>query len=156
MTSSGEFGSLLKSIFQPESAAKFSWVRADSLRGRPVQVFSYAVDVEHSKYQVSYSVQGRPKAVFSAFHGLVYVDQETGVVPRLTQETDSLPEDFPLRQMSLSLEYGDVPVGGQVYTLPLSFTMDVRMGRRTLVRNEVSFRSCQRFTTDSRLLPRSQ
>ena len=90
------------------------WVRADSLRGRGVQVFSYAVDLAHSQYRVSHIVQGRPKAVLSAFHGLVYVDRETGVVSRITQETDSLPEDFPLRRMSLSLEYGDVSVGGQV------------------------------------------
>jgi len=156
MRSSGEFGSLLKSIFQPESAAKFAWVRADSLRDRAVEVFSYAVDLAHSQYRVSHIVQGRPKAVLSAFHGLVYVDEETGAVSHMTQETDALPEDFPVRQMSLSLEYGDVSVGGQVYTLPLSFTIDVRTGKRTVVRNEVGFRSCQRFTADSRLLPAGQ
>jgi len=156
MRSSGEFGSLLKSIFQPESAAKFAWVRADSLRDRAVEVFSYAVDLAHSQYRVSHIVQGRPTAVLSAFHGLVYVDGETGVVPRITQETDALPEDFPVRQMSLSLEYGDVSVGGQVYTLPLSFTIDVRTGKRMVVRNEVGFRSCQRFSVDSRLLPAGQ
>jgi VWFA-related protein len=153
VTSTGEFGSLLKSVFQPESAAKFAWVRADAMRGHPVQVFSYAVDGEHSRYRVSYSMQGQPRAVFSAFHGLVFIDQDTAVVLRITQECDSLPEAFPVRQLNLSLEYGDMAVGGQVYTLPLTFTMDLRLRKRTLVRNEVSFRSYQRFTSDSRLLP---
>jgi len=156
MRSSGEFGGLLKSIFQAESAAKFAWVRADSLRNRAVEVFSYAVDLAHSQYRVSHIAQGRPTAVLSAFHGLVYVDSETGVVARITQESDALPEDFPVRQMSLSLEYGDVAVGGQVYTLPLSFTIDVRTGKRTVLRNDVGFHSCERFTVDSRFLPAGQ
>ena len=156
MTSSGEFGSLLKSIFEPDSTAVFRWIRADSIRGHPVQVFSYAVDAEHSKYLVSHRVQGQPTSVISAFRGTVFLNRETGLVLRITQETSALPDAFPIRQMSLSLEYGDVPVGGQVYTLPLSFTMDVRMGRRTLVRNEVSFRSYQRFTADSHFLPARQ
>jgi hypothetical protein len=136
--------------------AVFRWIRADSIRGHPVQVFSYAVDAEHSKYLVLHRVQGQPTSVISAFRGTVFLDQETGVVLRITQETSALPDDFPIRQMSLSLEYGDVPVGGQVYALPLSFTMDVRLRKRALVRNEVSFRSYQRFTADSHFLPARQ
>ncbi len=156
MTSSGEFGSLLKSIFEPSSAAVFGWIRADSIRGRPVQVFSYAVDAAHSKYLVSHRVLGRPTSVISGFKGTVFLDAKSGVVMRITQETSELPDDFPIRQMSLSLDYGDVPVGGQVYALPLAFTMDVRLRKRGLVRNEASFRSYRRFTTDSRFVPAMQ
>ena len=55
--------------------------------------------------------------------------------------------------MTVSLDYGDTEVGGQVYTLPLSFTVDVRLRKRTMIRNDSVFRSYQRFTTNSRLLP---
>jgi hypothetical protein len=47
-------------------------------------------------------------------------------------------------------------IGGRVYALPLSFTMDVRLRKRALVWNEVSFRSYQRFTADSHFLPARQ
>jgi hypothetical protein len=111
----------------------------------------------YSKYLVSHRVQGQPTSVISAFpRGTVFLDRKTGVVLRITQETSAVPDDFPIRQMSLSLEYGDVPVGGRVYALPLSFTMDVRLRKRALVWNEVSFRSYQRFTADSHFLPARQ
>jgi hypothetical protein len=152
LTTAGEFGSLLKSIFAAESAAQFAWVRADSLRGNAVQVFSYSVDQAHSQYRVSHQVAGQPKAVFSGFHGLLYVNQETAIVLRLTLESDPLPPDFPVRQMAVSLDYGDIEVGGQVYTLPLSFTVDVRLRKRTQIRNESVFRSYQRFTSSSRIV----
>ena len=50
-------------------------------------------------------------------------------------------------------DYGDTEVGGQVYTLPLAFTLDVRLRKRTQIRNENVFRSYQRFASESRLLP---
>jgi len=153
LTTTGEFGSLLKSIFAPESAARFAWVRADTLRGAAVQVFSYAVDAAHSQYRVSHQVAGTPKAVFSAFRGLLFIDAETAVVLRLTLDSDPLPVDFPVRQMSVTVDYGDTEVGGQVYILPLSFTVDVRLRKRTQIRNESIFRSYQRFTADSRIVP---
>ena len=151
LTTTGEFGSLLKSIFAPESAARFAWVRADSLRGNPVQVFSYSVDQAHSQYRVSHQVAGQPKAVFSGFHGLLYINQETAIVLRLTLESDQLPPDFPVRQMAVSLDYGDTEVGGQVYTFRC-FTVDVRLRKRTQIRNESVFRSYQRFTSTSRIV----
>ena len=82
----------------------------------------------------------------------VYVNQETAIVLRLTLEFDQLPADFPVRQMAVSLDYGDTEVGGQVYTLPLALTVDVRLRKRTQIRNESLFRSYQRFTTNSRIV----
>ena len=70
------------------------------------------------------------------------------MVLRLTLESDPLPADFPVRQMSVTLDYGDTEVGGQVYTLPLSFAVDVRLRKRTQIRNESVFRSYQRFTSE--------
>ena len=75
------------------------------------------------------------------------------MVLRLTLDSDPLPVDFPVRQMSVTVDYGDTEVGGQVYILPLSFTVDVRLRKRTQIRNESIFRSYQRFTADSRIVP---
>ncbi|HEY1342904.1 MAG TPA: VWA domain-containing protein [Bryobacteraceae bacterium] len=152
MTSTGEFGTLLKTIFGPESAAHFSWVRADSIRGRSVQVFAYQVDAAHSEYRISHRVGGVPKSIVSPYSGLVFIDPDSAAVLRLTLQSETLPADFPIHQLSMSLDYGDMAVGGQVYILPLSFTLDLRLHKRTLVRNEVGFRSYQRFTAESRLI----
>jgi VWFA-related protein len=152
LNSSGEFGSLLRLIFSADSAARFAFVRSDNVRGRAVQVFSYAVDQPHSKYRFTYRVQGDIHTATPGYRGQVFIDPGTASVLRVILESDLLPAGFPLRRLSVSLEYGDTEVGGQVYNLPLSFTMDVAVQKRTLVRNEVDFRSYQRFTTSSRLV----
>ena len=152
MTSSGEFGSLLKQVFGQSAQAKFAWAKADRVRGRAVQVFTYSVDAAHSRYRVAYNSSRGQAPVFSPFHGLVYIDQETAVVRKLTLETDTLPEEFAVRRVALSLDYEDVAVGGNVYLLPLAASLDLSLHKKTVVRNEVNFRSYQRFTTDSRIL----
>ena len=151
VTSAGEFGSMLKEVFDPASGARFAWVRTEQIRGRSVQIFSYAVEAVHSRYRVTYRGAQQKAPVFSAFRGFVSVDPETATVLRLTLETDPLPADIPVRQISLALDYDDVAVADQVYLLPIAVTIDVRLHKRTVARNEVSFRSYQRFSADSRI-----
>jgi len=152
LNSAGEFGSLLHSIFAPESETQFSWSRSDTIRGRAVQVFSYRVDSAHSKNRISYS-RGTVQSSIVGFRGLVFVDEQNGMILRITEETDTLPPGMPVRGLSLILDYGDIRVGDQVHLLPLSFTLDIGLRKRIHARNEVLFRSYQRFTVESRLVP---
>jgi VWFA-related protein len=153
MTSAGEFGSLLRKIFDPASQARFGWLRQDRLRGRPVQVFTYSVDQARSTYRVSYARTGAyTPSVYSAYHGLVFIDRDTGGIRRVTLETGPLPNGFPVRHVTLALDYDDTAVGGNLYLLPLSVDIELRLRKKTVVRNEISFRSYQRFTATSRIV----
>ena len=53
--SNGEFGSLLKWIFHPESATSFEWERWTNLRRQRLMVFSYRIDREHSHYNMNFT-----------------------------------------------------------------------------------------------------
>jgi VWFA-related protein len=151
VSSAGEFGSMLKEIFVPSAAAKFAWLRREQVRGRALQVFSYAVDAAHSRYRITYRGSQQKPPVFAVFHGVVAVDPETGTVLRLTLNTEPLPPDIPVRQVALTLDYDEVGVADQIYLLPIAATIDVRLHKKTVARNEVSFRSYQRFSADSRI-----
>jgi VWFA-related protein len=153
LNSVGEFGSLLHSVFAAESEAMFAWSRTDSIRGRPVQVFSYRVDLAHSQNRISYSLGTAVTSSLVGFRGLLFIDPVTARVLRITEEIDSLPSGLPVRDLSLTLDYGDMEVGNAVYLLPHSFTLDIRLRKRTHVRNEITFRSYQRFNVQSRLVP---
>lgn len=153
MTSAGEFGSVLKKIFDRASQAQFGWLRRDQLRGRPVQVFTYSVDEAHSTYRVGYARTGvYTPSVYSAYQGLVFIDQDTGGIRRVTLETGALPARLPVRHVGLALDYDDTAVGGGLYLLPVSVDIELLLHKRTVVRNEISFRSYQRFTTNSRVV----
>jgi VWFA-related protein len=151
VSSAGEFGSMLKEIFDPASNARFAWVRREQVRGRAAQVFSYVVDASHSRYRVTYRGSQQKAPVFAAFRGQVAIDPETATVLRLTLTTDPLAAEMPVRQISIALDYDEVGVADQIYLLPISATIDVRLHKKTLARNEVTFRSFQRFSADSRI-----
>ena len=153
LTSTGEFGSLLKEIFVPEAQARFGWSRADNIRGRPVQVLTYSVDAEHSKYAVSFHAGINKPPVFSAYHGLLFVDASTGAVMRITHETGPLPADMPMHHIGLVVDYDYTAIGGHVYLVPVTAALEVHHRKNTVIRNEVNFRAYQRFTVDSRILP---
>ena len=152
LTSSGEYGSLLRGIFIPESQATFRWSRADNIRGRPVQVLAYSVDAVHSKYQVSYHGGSQRAPVFSAYHGLLFIDADTGAVMRLTHETSVLPVEIPMRQIDLAIDYDYTAIAGQLYLVPVAATLEVHHRKNAVIRNEVSFRAYQRFSVESRIV----
>jgi VWFA-related protein len=151
VNSAGEFGSIMKEVFDPASAASFAWLRREQVRGRVVQVFSYFVDAAHSRYRITYRGSQQQAPVFAAFRGQVALDPETGTVRRLTLSTEPQPANIPVRQVSLALDYDEIGVADQVYLLPVAVTLDVRLHKKTVARNEVSFRSYQRFSADSRI-----
>jgi VWFA-related protein len=153
LTSTGEFGSLLKEIFVPEAQARFGWNRTDNLRGHPVQVLTYSVEAEHSKYAVSFHGGINKPPVFSGYHGLLFVDANTGAVMRVTHETGLLPADMPMHHIGLVVDYDYAAIGGRLYLVPVTASLEVHHRKSTVIRNEVNFRAYQRFTVDSRVLP---
>jgi hypothetical protein len=58
-----------------------------------------------------------------------------------------------VRNLGLTLDYGDAAVAGEVYNLPLSFTMVVQLQNGARLRSDVSFSSYRRFIANSRLIP---
>jgi len=48
-TSSGDFGTMLKEVFEPSSVAHFEWDHWGTLRGQRVMAFSYTVSQARSQ-----------------------------------------------------------------------------------------------------------
>lgn len=144
-TSAGEFGTMVKEIFEPESDAKFEWVRWTTLRGRRNHVFGFRVAQDKSKRSVTYE---KSLTIVSGYRGLVFVDAESYNVNRVRVEQD-LPPSFPVQQASVEMDYDMVDLGGgNTFLLPLKHTMRMRMAK-TLVKNEAEFRMYRKFGADA-------
>jgi hypothetical protein len=143
--SSGEFGSMMREIFDRPTAATFQWERWATLRGRRMQVFAYRVAQPNSKWSIEYERRDR---IVPGYHGLVFVDNEAGVVTRITLEADDIPAAYPLQQVSSSLDYDYATIAGQEYLLPLKAVMRMRQGK-LLIKNEVEFRVYRKFSTET-------
>ena len=153
MNSAGEFGSLLRQIFSPDAAARFTRIGSKQIRGVAVLQFAYAVALKHTKYEIRWRERGVPAGVVDAYQGVLSIDPEKLTVLRLTLRVQPLPVPFPVRHVELVLDYGDAVVAGVTYPLPSSFTMVVRLQTGARLRNEVTFSDYRRFTANSRVVP---
>lgn len=143
--SSGEFGTMLHAIFAPESEAQFGWDHWGKWDGRPVYVFSYRIEKEHG-----YSMRDddTEKRYISAYTGLVYADTETKTIVRVTLKTIEIPPDFPVKEVSLALNYKPTEIAGQVYTLPSLMELD-STDIHGAAKNMVEFKMYQVYKADA-------
>jgi hypothetical protein len=147
-TSSGEFGTMLREIFEPTSHTQFDWEKWATLRGRRMYVFSFRVEQEFSKYSIMH-VESR-RQIISGYHGLIYADRDTKSIMRITVQCDTIPADFPIQQVALMLDYDFTKIGDQEFLLPLKSDLHSRQGK-FLNWNETEFRLYRKFGTESEI-----
>lgn len=146
VTSSGEFGSLLREIFERDTDTQFDWERWGTLRGRRMHVYTYKVPQARSKYSIA---AGKDLRIIAGYHGLIYVDRDNSAVMKITLQADDIPSGFPVREVNLTLDYDQVDISGRKFILPLKAVITSRTGPKMLTRNEVEFRMYRKFTAES-------
>jgi len=146
-TSTGEFGSMLQDIFEYRTQARFEWDHWGTLRSRLTMVFAYHVDQAHSQWHIDYD---RRLDIVPAYHGLIYVDNETREILRVTLEAEGIPADFPVRIASTTLDYNYQDISGHTFLLP--YTSRVLMAAEGyLTRNDDEFRLYRKYQVESEL-----
>jgi hypothetical protein len=147
--STGEFGSMMREIFEPASEADFSWDHWGLLRGRKMAVFHYYIDVAHSKFTIAYGSQETgEQRIYTAYQGLVYADENTGEVARITFNAVNIPKSFPVQNTNETLDYGMVDISGQKFVVPLMARLFME-GYDGKTENQIEFRNYRKFGVDS-------
>jgi hypothetical protein len=144
-TSTGEFGSMLKEIFEPGTEASFEWERWATLRGRRMHVFHYFVTQPKSKWSIMFE---KSQAIRPAYSGLIYVDRDTLSIMRLTLQAEEIPPSFPVQEAKTVLDYDNISISGVSYVLPLKAVVRMR-SEKVLIKNEAEFRMYNRFGAES-------
>ena len=151
-TSTGEFGSLLASLFDHETDARFRWARHSLLRGKPVYVFHLEVQRSRSSWTLTWD--GSPdektamRRIRSGYTGLVYIGKESGRVLRILMEAEDIPTGFPMQEARSRLDFDFIDLSGESFLLPLKAQAFVRSGR-LLTRNDLEFRLYRKFTAEA-------
>src|SRR5579863_5144600 len=151
--SQGEFGSMLREIFDPRSNTDFNWFKWGTLRGRLSYVFAYSVLLANSQFTIHYqgTAADKGQTIAVGYHGLIYVDKKTGQVLRIALDADNIPPGFPVHQSSEVLDYDFVNISGQEFLLPL--TADFRSHvDQIATKNIVEFRNYRKFSADTKFI----
>ena len=146
--SNGEFGSLMREVFEDKSAAEFGWEKWSTLRGRRMAVFNFFIDSGHSNYSIEYGYGADQQRIITAYKGLIYADENTGEIARIKFVAVDIPRSFPVSAVIEILDYDLVTISGQQYVVPLVAKLYMTAGRDK-TKNEIEFRNYRKFGTES-------
>lgn len=144
-SSTGEFGTMLKEIFEKDSHTEFHWLRYGTLRGRLMHVFSYKLPRRYSKWTVKYDDLD---PVIAGQEGLIYVDHDTELIMRIAQNTVDIPAGYPLSKAWTTLDYDFTKIGDSEFVLPLRAEVRMRAAK-LLTKNEVEFRLYRKYSAEA-------
>lgn len=152
-SSTGEFVTVLATIFKPESETRFTVVDNDVLRGRRAVMFDFEIDKERARQTISYGNLLRDTTI-SGMRGRVWIDRETYRVLRIESDATEIPEGFPITSARRTVDYDWTTISDVNYLLPS--ISDVRLtqlyrGTKFESRNVIRFREYQKFGTEVRV-----
>jgi hypothetical protein len=149
-SSTGEFVTMLATIFKPESDAEFTVVDTDVVRGRRSVVFDFSVARDKAKQQII-SGGTYTESTITGMKGRIWIDREDYRVLKVESEATEIPEGFPIRTARRVIDYDWTTIADEKYLLPL--VSDVRLTFREKskiyeTRNLIRFTNYQKYGTE--------
>ena len=142
--SEGEFGSLLRQVFEPGASTEIRFARWDSAGGQRVAVFAYRMTAAHARYAVNFVLNDQRFSAVAGRRGEVFVDPATGQALRITSAADALPAGFPVDKLTSTLEYAPTEIGGRAFLLPRTAEVEMNAGTYC-TRNSIEFQTYHKF-----------
>lgn len=149
-SSTGEFVTMLATIFKPENDAVFEAIETDVIRTRRALVFDFTVEREKAKQQiVAFGLTN--VSTVTGIKGKMWIDRDDYRVLRIESEATEIPADFPIRTARRTIDYEWVKIADEKYLLPA--LSDVRLTFREKrdvfeTRNLIRFKEYQKYGTD--------
>jgi hypothetical protein len=146
--SSGEFGSMLSNIFEPDSGAEFAWERWATLDKHRMYVFSYRIPKSNGYSMADEEVH---REYTSAYRGLIYADHDTKTIMRVTLDTEGIPADFPIHEVHIQLDYDHTKIADQEFILPLRYLLTSKADKVD-TENIADFHAYRKYGADSTII----
>lgn len=152
-SSTGEFVTMLATIFKPDSKTRFDAVDTDVVRGRRTVAFDFVIEKDRAK-QIITAVGASADSTVTGMKGRIWVDRADARVLKIESEATDIPQAFPIRSARRSIEYDWVKIEDGRYLLPsLSDVRLVAIGKPNYeTRNVIRFKSYQKFGSEVRVL----
>lgn len=149
-SSTGEFVTMLSTIFKPESDTKFRAIDTDLVRGRHAVIFEFAIARDRARQQIT-AAGSFSDSTITGMKGRLWIDRENFRVLRVESEATEIPDAFPIRSAKRLIDYDWTTIVGEKYLLPL--VSDVRLTFRESskifeTRNLIKFKDYQKYGTD--------
>jgi hypothetical protein len=145
----GDFGSMLRGIFEPSTQTRFEWRTWSTWDGLPSMTFDYHVSRERSHYQI-FAGDDRSRSIITAYHGSFVVEARTHAVVKLNVTAEDLPADFPVQAAENTLIYREQDLSGHTFLLPSSVEV-IMSGGDFRTKIEKQFSIYRKYSADSEI-----
>ena len=143
LTTRGEFGPIINTVMLDIAKDNLIWSHWERGAMGPEAIFRYAVDSNHSHYEVEGKVSG--------YLGEIAIDPSDGTILRVSLRADMEPSN-PLLVADLMVEYGPEELGGKSYICPKK-GVALSQGLQLQWLNDVVFEKYHLFSASTRILP---
>jgi len=149
--STGEFGTSMRSLFDPGTNAVFRLEGREQTNGRETIRLGYQVVRETSSRSINYNNE---RTIVTAYRGRCWIDPESFQVVRLEDKAINIPPDFPITRSDGATDYDLADIGGRKYWLPVrAEVLLVEGGAKLHTRNVIEFKRYRKFEAEVRIVP---
>ena len=153
-SSTGEFVTVLATIFKPESETKFTIVDSDVIRERKALVFDFAITKDRARQVIS-ATGYTTDTTIAGMKGRIWIDRENARVLRIESEATEIPNTFPITSARRNIDYDWVKIADDKYLLPTLSDVRLTLREKSNVfetRNLIRFKDYQKYGTEVTIL----
>jgi hypothetical protein len=145
--STGEFGTVLISLFSPGTATEFHYRKDARIAGISTKEYDFSVTHARSNWRISMGSQ----TYDPAYSGTVWIDPASARVMRIEMSARNFPGDFPTDDVESATDYEYIRLGdAKQYLLPVhSETLSCQRGTNDCNRNVIDFRNYRKYAGES-------
>ena len=153
-SSTGEFVTVLATMFKADSQTRFEVVDSDVIRERRAITYDFFIEKDKAKQGIT-CTGITAESITTGMKGRVWIDRENFRVLRIESEATDIPATFPCPSARRNIDYDWTTISEERYLLPL--LSDVRLtyrdrGRTYETRNVIRFRDYQKYGTEVKVL----
>ena len=148
-SSIGEFGTMLRDLFHPETKTHFQFQHESVISAVTTAIYEFAVEQPNSQWRL----MAEEQSAKPAYKGEIWMDKGNARALRMEMEAVDLPETFRLSSAELAVDYGYVDLGTERALLPARAEIIVcYRGTPACDRNVIEWRDYHRFLGESKLI----
>jgi hypothetical protein len=148
LTSTGDFGHFLMTIFGNSGAAAFQYLGLERDRGQPQAVFQYRVPASGSQYEIRLSSR-RGDVATLAYEGKFWIDSENAELRRMTILVTQTPARSKTCRIDTDIEYRRVAIAGSPLLLPQLTLLKLWDSDGSRYENRTTYGTCRAFQSES-------
>jgi len=145
-TSTGEFASILMSLFEGQRA-QFRFSESTSLTGgAAAAVYNFKVALRSSDWTIRVGGQ----SLMPAYNGSVWIEKANPKVRRIEMQAINVPKDFPDDAVESTVDYDQVRLGERMFLVPVhAEVLSCQRGTTICTKNAIDFRDYHKYSGES-------